>query len=513
MIRYDKYSKNILLVSPPDLFTAVFPAGIGHIAAMLNKKGFRVKIIDFVNKKSSLDLINAVIKEIKIYKPFAIGLTGLSHNYLWLKSFTEAIKSQCELCIIAGGHWASHIPDFILNNTGVDFVVRGEGDYTVIELCDALLEDGCWDEIAGISFKRENEIIHTKDRPLIKNLDELPNPSYELFDMSSYVVPFDLKRAYIDKQTIPGAIREKLKRNEPLLSMATQTGRGCTGRCMFCTGENQVYRKKSPELLIEHINLLKEKYKVDVILFKEALTFINNKWAHEFCNLLIKESPGILYECICRIDSIDQELLELLKESGCFSIQFGIESGDEGMLTDIMNKKITVSQIKESIKLCNKYKIYPSGGFLIGLPGETISSLNNTLRLIKNIKVVETGVAFATPYPGTTLFKLAIEKYGLRREEIVPDPHLKGYGVYGATIEEQYEFLRKYNFSNVHPVVLRLYHYLISALIGVNRHYLNERMLKYYFSIMVFLLFKLPRAIVRCIKEYFQFKPAAKRET
>lgn len=463
---------NCLFIYPPDTQSGIFPSGLAAIVASIRIKGGNCKVLDYSGINYETKLIQAALTSIIDFKPDLIGLTGFTHNYLFYKHLTKEIKSKISPLIVGGGHWARWDPEFILNNTDTDVAVREEGDYIISDIYDALEKHKELSDIKGISYKTNGKVMNTDSGNTIWNLDSLPEPPYDLFDMSKYVLPYaDFALLELNKKSYPAKIQEKINSKKPLISVGAQTGRGCVAKCTFCTGANQVFRKYSSERVINNITYLKERYNVDLIWFKESLTFIDNKWSKKTLELLINSNLNIIYEAILRVDSLNEELARMLKESGCHSISFGLESGNEDMLLNTMKKRITIDQIKESIHLCNKHGIVANGYFLVGMPGENIRSLIDTVKLAAIVKVRNGGCSHATPFPGTEIYKTAIEDLGISKEEIFSDIRLKGYGTYGVSPTEEMLFIKRYNFSHLSPIIIKLFQNLINHILSIHYFY------------------------------------------
>lgn len=505
---------NCLFINPPNTVASVFPHGLASIVASVHKKGGNCKVLDFNGLNESEELHQRTLQAISDFKPAIIGLTGFSHNYLFFKSLTREIKAHnIDATIVAGGHWARWEPEFILQNTGSDIVVREEGDYIIQDIYDALENHKDFSHIRGISHKKGQEIIHNENGSIIWDLDPLPEPPYDLFDMSKYVNAYtDWEVLELNRQNYPAVIQDKINCRKPLLRASTQTGRGCTSRCTFCTGASQVFRKYSPERIISNIIYLKEKYNVDYIYFKEALTFINNKWSKKTLDLLGKSNLNIVYDAILRVDSLTEELAILLKETGCVRIAFGLESGNEDMLRNMMKKKISLEQIKEAVNLCNKHNILPCGYFLIGMPGENIRSLIDTVRLAASVHVRNDGVSYATPYPGTELFKVAVEKLGLSKEEIFSDMRMEGYGHYGVSPEQELLYIKKYNYSGMSPVITKLFMNLTNLVLYIHYFYIHKYPRSVIFKKSLRLWILMPLRILRWLYEISMTYNRAKKQ-
>jgi len=382
---------------------------------------------------------------------------------------SSIVKNEApNILVVGGGYWCRWSPEFALKHTNCDIVVTGEGDVPFSKLCDGFPSLSNVETFKGIAIKKGEDIIINEYGELVdgSNLDSLPRPEYELFN-------FNDKYVWQDES---GNI-----------CCTLQTGRGCVGKCIFCTGASQVYRKYSHGRIIDEIRYLKSTYGITRIYFKEALTCTNNKWSRDFLRKIIDADLGITFQAICRVDNLDEEIVELLKEAGCFQVQLGIETADNNMLRNVMQKNITVQQSKRAVELCNKAGILPAGGFLLGMPGESIMSLIRTTLFVITTRISATGVTFPVPFPGTGLYEIAKSRYELTDESIQFNERMSGYDVFAGSYKKKLHYLEEFKFCDLSPHILILFHKVIATTIGINTRVLKKgRVVAFKELVMVF---------------------------
>jgi radical SAM superfamily enzyme YgiQ (UPF0313 family) len=396
---------NILLINPLYRIHQQpwwFPSGMGYIARSLLDEGHNVKILEAnahqYRKEQVKDLINKSEFD-------AVGISALVTRYSFIKWVAPIIKKKNRSAkIIVGDSAASTIPELLLNNTEVDILCIGEGDITIKEIMKSI--EGLKDlkSVDGICYKDDGEVIKTEDREPIKNVDDIPFPAYELFPMDIY-----LKGTFQDFAII---------RNAPKRHLSIITARGCPYRCTFCHRNiGGKVRLRSPENIIEEIKLLKEKYKIQGLVFNDELTIISKRRMYDLCDKLEEEKIDIKWACSGRVNLVDEDLLKRMKDAGCIWITYGVESGNQEML-DRMKKQITVKQAKDAIMMTRKVGIDCAPSFIIGMPGENRETIKDTFELLKESGSTPPYTFFyAQPYPGTELYELAKEMGKIGDEE------------------------------------------------------------------------------------------------
>jgi len=405
----------VLLINPPfnrlkGLKKMFYPIGLGYIGAVLKDNGFEVKIYQVENNRGALAKVSLKNKYQQMFQKYHNYLQALKtdHHYVWneireifrvekpkvvgiscmtvhLKTglkMADIIKEMDKECkVVFGGPHPTIIPDDIMQSENVDFAIRGEGEYTMLALCQAIA-DGAGDlkKIDGLSFKIKNRIIHNSPRKLIKDIDTLPFPLRTNLIFSHLFSPQDLG--------------------------VMITSRGCPFGCTFCSSRSiwgKKVRYNAVKKIIDEIKLLVSECRTREFFFWDDSFSFNRERIIEICNTLIKEKIEISWGCTTRLDLLDDELLSWMRQAGCSQIDVGIESGSERILKKI-RKGIILKQIKQGIKLITDHNIFVTTFFMIGFPDETEEDIRRTFDLIKNVNATVT-ISLFTPYPGTELFQ------------------------------------------------------------------------------------------------------------
>jgi len=325
-----------------------------------------------------------------------VGITVRSAKFpsaLKVASIAKNINKTCH--VVLGGPHPTICPEQSILANNIDFIVRGEGEYTILELCQTIegVSSSNLSHINGLSFKRNGKAIHNGPRELIKNLDDIPFPGRDLVLDPNLYSPDDMA--------------------------VIVTGRGCPFDCGYCSAQsiwtNKV-RYRTIENTINEIKHITNKFSTHSIYFWDDSFTANRKRVIGLCNNIIKDKIPIRWGCTSRVDLLDDELLTIMKNAGCEKIDIGIESGSERMLK-LINKQITVQQVKQSIELIKRHNIKIGAFFMIGFPEETKQDINCTLDLMKESKVDSICLSIFTPYPATKLYDKAMS-LGLIPEKI-----------------------------------------------------------------------------------------------
>jgi len=377
------------------------PLGIGYLAAVLIQDGHMVKIID--SQVMGYD-IGKVITGIKSYAPDLLGISFLTPQegdaYKLIRQAKEHFK---DIPVIVGGAHPSCFPRETMERCKeIDVLVAGEGEYIMLDIIHCLEKGGALKEVKGIYCRNENGgILKTPENCRVVDLDTLPFPARHLYDLTSYAPePFENKR---------------------LPSTSLVVSRGCTyAQCTFCYRSGilkKQYRIQSAEKTIDEIHSLVKNFGVKEFVFYDDSLLSNKKWLTSFLRLLKKEKISISWSFRGRPDVVDLDILKEAKETGCFSIAFGFESGNQDLLDNI-KKGITLEQSRRAASLANSAGLEVVGTFMLGLPGETPKKAEKTIEFSIELDCTYAAFIPTHPFSGTALYDQCLE-----RGEIVESPY------------------------------------------------------------------------------------------
>jgi len=394
--------EKILMIQLPHLYEGkerelFFPLGLGYIVKSLQNSGYNVEVFDIYAGKYKQEEVIKRLNQI-IPKYGIVGISALSTQYKYVKWVTKIIRNiNKEIKIVIGGALATLSPEIVLRHTDADICVIGEGEITIVELMENLR--GNLSNVKGIFYKDGKGIVKNSPREYIKDIDTIDFPAWEAFDIEKYINEM------------------KIYHYPELRTMNIITARGCPYSCNFCSKTFSGVRLRSVRNIIEEIKELKKRFNIQAIFFNDELVLINKKRGYELCKELRK--LDIKWVCQGRVNTIDSELLNLMRKSGCVAVGFGIESGSQKIL-NAMNKQITVEQSVKAVKAAVKAGLFPIIQVMFGYPGEDITTVKETLSFFKKIPFIpSTGFQFSptTPLPGTPLWEYAKEKGIIDDEE------------------------------------------------------------------------------------------------
>ena len=377
-----------LLINPPYPFTEVplIPLGLSYIAGSLEHNGHEVQVLDLLVSRYSREKIARKIEE---YQPDVVGITSVTLNY----PVASKILKHCKdingdiNTVIGGPHVTFCAVETLTEAPWIDIVVRGEGERTMLDIVKGKRPE----DIPGIAYRKNGTIMLTDDRPLIENLDELPPPARHLFPLSRY---------------------HALDSHYSLV-----TGRGCPFSCIFCVGSRMGGRRvryRDPKLVVDEIEQGLSRGFKDVNIENDHLT-VNHTHLYAICDEIMHRGLKFNWQAFSRVDNVNPEMMQRLKEAGCSYLCYGVESGNQHIL-DRIKKKITLQKVREAVAIARDIGINVQASFILGLPGETRETMIRTIEFAQQLDTFY-GLHVLAPFPGTEVRENA-EEYGI---EILTD--------------------------------------------------------------------------------------------
>lgn len=393
----------VLLIFPPSLETVEpfasapqkpipflwgFPIGLGYLASYLERTTeHEVQILDCLQKKYTLPEIQ---ERIKAQSPDLVGitiLTPLARSAVAVAKLVKEVSPQ--IITIGGGPHATYDYVNLLQNYHFDYVVLGEGEITFTELVNYLAGPTQMrkEKILGIAYRdKEGKIVNTDPRPPIEDLDALPFPARHLVNFKEYIVDGLLPRA-----------------------LEIMGSRGCSHRCIFCSSSHFFgrWRARSPENIIAELQALIQQYpQIKSFLFYDDNFTLNPQRVIKLCRLLIQNGLNhYQWNCLARVDQVNQEMLKLMKRAGCQKISYGIESGSPQILKNI-NKHLNLETACQAIRATKQAGIEALAFFMIGNPGETRATIKESIKFAQKLNPTSTLWGITQIYPGTGLAQI-----------------------------------------------------------------------------------------------------------
>ncbi len=393
-------NKRVVLVFPRFKYpSGDFSIGLAYVGAYLreNIKDIKVNMLD----TSFAPDWNHVKQYLEVRKPDIVGIFA---DTLMFKDALEVarIAKSFNANVVFGGPHPSVLPESCLEHVFVDAVCIGEGEITFAEYVKEFYKDKDFSRVNGIWFNRGGEIVKNLRRPVLDDINKLPFPAYDLFDMKSYMDKFVQLDSY----------------SPNLKGVSIIVSRGCPFQCAYCQPTlkkifGQKLRIRSPKKTVEEIKNLKEKYGVQAVYFQDDTLTVFKDWMKKFCELmLIERSKGldVVWACNTRADTIDFETLAMMKEAGLVKIKVGIESISDRIRNGIYKKQVSREQIDKLAENCKKLGIQLAGFFMLGAPTETEKEVKDTIKFAAKSSLIEANFSIATPLPETYLHGFIKEK-------------------------------------------------------------------------------------------------------
>jgi radical SAM superfamily enzyme YgiQ (UPF0313 family) len=357
------------------------PLGLAYVASYLEKNSIKVRIIDIhAEKLPAVSLLDTVVNN-----PAYIGITATTMTVVSALETAAVCRIKFPGAkIVFGGVHPTIMPEDVLKSPDVDFVIRGEGERPFLEL----IQGKSLPEIPGLSYKMDGAYVHNPEGALIENLDTLPFPAYHLLPVKNYI--------------------PTLGSYKRLPAISLITSRGCPGKCTFCLGSylGGKVRIHSTQYIIAEIKTLIKDYGIkEISFYDDTFTAFKNK-VRDFCNIIINEKIDITWPCFARVDFVDEDILKLMKKAGCHQIMYGIESGNDEILKNI-KKRTSLKRAVEVVAMTKKAGIECRATFMLGNPGETQQTMEETLAFAKKLDPDIALFNITTPYPGTEIYAWA----------------------------------------------------------------------------------------------------------
>ncbi|NQT22617.1 MAG: B12-binding domain-containing radical SAM protein [Candidatus Omnitrophica bacterium] len=393
----------------PESKVIFIPLGLAYVASAIKRHGYKLEILDLDAERPSGEYIIQYLKNNK-FDVVCMGciVTGYKH----IKQLARLIKQvNPDTKIIVGNSVASSIPEVLLTNTETDIAVLGEGDITITEVLDALRLSRNLKDIQGICYKEDGKIIKNLPRQPIGNIDTIPFPDWELFDMDKYI---ESCSKYVVRDPLP-VPREEIK------ALAISTARGCTFRCTFCyqVFRDIKYRYISAPVLVQEMKRLKEKYQINYFMFNDDLTFASKSHVCEMAQCLLQEDLSIYWLATCRANLFknesDVKLVKQLKAAGCIGLGYALESASPEIL-EMMNKKIDLKDFSKQSHILERSGLTSWTSIVFGYPIETKESIKKTIDCcIEND--IYPSVGYLLPQPATPMYEYAVQHGFIKDEE------------------------------------------------------------------------------------------------
>ncbi|MFC2037180.1 B12-binding domain-containing radical SAM protein [Chloroflexota bacterium] len=372
------------------LMTPYFPLGLLYLAATARDAGYRVSIFDAMFQASDEAFVAALERE----QPKVVGIGVLATVRTAALRLADLAHRHGAMVVVGGADPTGRPESYLRRQSNgsqpVDMAVVGEGEQTLLELLPLLLNGERNDEplqkIAGLAYlDADDHFVSTAARRHCADLESLALPARDLIDVEAY--------------------RQAWHRRHGIFSLSLIATRGCPYGCTWCQKSvfGRSFRPRSPQAVAEEMRLIKEQYRPDQLRIVDDVMGIDREWVRAWHTAVLARDAVVPFECLSRVDLMDEEMVRLLQEAGCIRIAFGAESGSQKVL-DAMNKGTTVEQIRRTAKLCRRHDIETYFYIMVGYPGEEWVDIRKTVDLLKEARPDQFSSTIAYPLPGTEFY-------------------------------------------------------------------------------------------------------------
>ncbi len=372
----------VLLLYHPASLDGIEPMGLMYLSAALKTNGHQTEICKAFSRE--------IKRSLSQFKPQIIGFTLMTGFHLKVLELNKRIKKDYKCLSVLGGPHPTFFPE-IINEEGVDAVCIGEGELSMVELADRLESGVDITDIANFWLKKDGKIFKNEVRPLIKDLDSIPFPDRELYNKYSF------RRSYKSKSFL--------------------SSRGCPYKCTYCfnhiynkiySNKGKVVRLRNIDNIIEEIKEVKDRYPLECVWFIDDVFISTEDRLREFSEKY-REVIGLPYICLARVESITREVCKLLKASNCYMVSMGIETGNDYLRREVLQRKMSKERITNAFQMVREEGIKTLAQNLFGIPGETLAEAFETIQLNILSQPTIPHINIFTPYPKLTLTEKAKE--------------------------------------------------------------------------------------------------------
>ncbi len=382
-----------------------FPCGMASVAAYIHERGYEVAYLEPSIEGMTRD---AYLRFLGEHDFGVIGMSATTLQVSYCIRTCQLIKSRFpHIATVLGGVHATLLPEETLDTSdAVDYLVMGDGERPFLRLIDCLSRGDreAIPSIGGIACRVDGRVVANAPSDATRlSEQELPIPLYSIFPMRKYVARISYTKVY------------------PTYTILAS--RGCPFKCSFCNATATMGRRlrfKPVERVLEEITLLRDEYGAKGLIFLDSTFTANHTWLRQFCQAYAESGLALPWACNARVDTVNEDILRLMKDAGCWTMLMGIESANQKSL-DLMNKGTTVEQNEAVIRLALRLGFYVYTSYILGVPGEDERDVLNTIKFARRMGNHLATFYLPTPFPKTKLMESAIADGGLRADATYDD--------------------------------------------------------------------------------------------
>jgi anaerobic magnesium-protoporphyrin IX monomethyl ester cyclase len=385
----------VTLVNPPyppgvHSHPPFIPLGLAYLGAVAEKAGFKVTVIDCQAEQLTYEGFRERISKTPSDLIGVTATTLLYKSAMKLVTIAKQVQPNA-VTVLGGSHGTFWDENALKEYPSLDIVVRREGELTFVELLQKLESQLSLSDVLGITYRNGDKIVRNEDRPFLEDLDSLPFPAHQLLPL------------------------ENLKHNGQIL-FPLVSSRGCVYWCDFCSTVRMFgrgYRMRSAKNVVDEMQFVHDKYGVDQVTFYDDAFSVDRNRVLQICKELHDRRLDLKWDCGTRVDMVDRELMQTMKNAGCIAVWLGVESGSE-LILGKMNKSIKLNQTRRAYKTAHDVGLMRIANVVLGFPGETEQTAKETINFVKELGPDDVGFYVATPYPGTPMYEQVIKNGWLR---------------------------------------------------------------------------------------------------
>lgn len=355
------------------------PLTLLTVAAILEKAGVEVQVLDMdaegLTYRQALDRLAS-------FSPDLLGFTVSTYSFHPLLRWIKKFKQDTGLPVVVGGLHVELYAEEIMTHPEIDYMVIGEGEVPLPEFVRAFQNGRKFDGIKSIGYREKGKVIVDKTVRVVRDVDSLPFPSLHLIKNELYFNILTRRRNFT----------------------AMLSSRGCPYRCSFCNQNKSPYRLRSPQNFVDEIKENYQKYGIKEFDVYDSTFTASKKRVIDICEMINKEKLDVGWTIRSRVDSVNEKVLDALKSAGCHTIMYGVESSSPEILKR-MRKDISLDQIRKTIAYTNKIGIETLGFFMLGYPGETNETMEDTIRFSLELPLDYAQYTVLVPYPDSEIYE------------------------------------------------------------------------------------------------------------
>lgn len=373
-----------------------FPFAIGILSAFIKKHGHETELL-YVDEDLSEE---ALLSYVGSSDPDLIGFSAVTHQWHYARKYARIIKKVFDVPIACGGMHATFMPEEVISEPSINMLCIGEGEYALLDVLERMESNGDLSTIPNIWVKNEQGTIFQNEvRGLITDLDTIPFPDRGILPFQEIISECNTEPVFM-------------------------TSRGCPFNCTFCSnsaikrlyrGKGRYVRQRSPENVIKEIGELRDKYQFDTLNFYDECFGFNRKWLKRFCDMY-KSEFSYPFGCFIRAETMDRKTLRMMRKAGLSLIYLGIESGNERLRREVMNRQVTDEGIIKACRDAQAEGIQVWTYNIVGIPGETVSTIQEAMDLNRIINPNFVSVSIYQPLPGTKMCEECVENKYIKRD-------------------------------------------------------------------------------------------------